>query len=156
MIYKLLLYCLLMSININSTKAYCWQAGWNPSFNGPPTITQVDSTTVRISWKDVIQNKECADGFLVKYSKGSHLGRPYKLSAIQSAKTDALEINEIEPEVEYAYQVIAREDKGRQGVDYNRGPTITFRTRHTFTPEKGNINAKEQVNNMKLIIIFNF
>jgi hypothetical protein len=63
------------------------------------------------------------------------------MSDIVAPESDALELNLIEPGVEYAYQVIAREDKGIVlGVDYNRSPTITFRTQHRFTPKKGNDN----------------
>ena len=40
---------------------YCWQAGWNPSFAGPPTVRQISVDRVRVSWEGAIKNRECAD-----------------------------------------------------------------------------------------------
>ena len=34
---------------------------------GPPTVHQVKIDKVRVSWKDIVKNRECADQFLVKY-----------------------------------------------------------------------------------------
>ena len=45
------------------TKAssYCWQIGWNPTFKGPPTISQLNMTSILISWKGMVDMIECAD-----------------------------------------------------------------------------------------------
>ena len=45
------------------TKAssYCWQIGWNPTFKGPPTISQLNLTSILISWKGMVDMIECAD-----------------------------------------------------------------------------------------------
>ena len=40
---------------------YCWQAGWNPGFEGPPTVRQISLDRVRVSWEGAIKNRECAD-----------------------------------------------------------------------------------------------
>ena len=40
---------------------YCWQAGWNPGFEGPPAVRQVSLDRVRVSWEGTIKNRECAD-----------------------------------------------------------------------------------------------
>ena len=42
-------------------QAYCWQPGWNPSFKGPPVVTQIDMSTVYISWKGLVIMPECTD-----------------------------------------------------------------------------------------------
>jgi len=71
---------------------------------------------------------ECADNILVKHYKGIHTGS-YKISdpPLDTSVTSYI-IYDLTPEQEYTYQVIAREEKGLLGVDYNRGEKTTFTT----------------------------
>ena len=123
---------------------YCWQVGWNPSFTGKPTIIQYAPTSVQISWKNIIKTRECADQFMVKYWE-SHSPKSYKMSKQVANNADAMILTGIKPEVEYAYQVIAREDKGLIGVDYNKSKISKFRSRRKFTPsidiQRQNLNV---------------
>ena len=105
---------------------YCWLPGRNPSFVAGPTITQLNLAKVQVSWKGIVRSKECVDQFLVKYwKKGSPSN--YKQSDLVGTSIDAVVLTGIIPKVEYAYQVIAREDK-LVGIDYNRSPTTKFAT----------------------------
>ena len=61
-------HCLLvLSCCFRLGSSYCWQAGANPYFIDKPTIQQVSLSMVRISWADIVEDRECADQFLVKY-----------------------------------------------------------------------------------------
>ena len=110
-------------LNVNG---YCWLPGRNPSFVAGPTITQINLAKVQVSWKGIVRSKECVDQFLVKYWKD---GQPsnYKQSDLVGTSINAVVLTGIIPKVEYAYQVIAREDK-LVGIDYNRSPTTKFAT----------------------------
>ena len=44
--------------------AYCWEAGKNPGFSGPPIVQQINMNTVRVSWVDLVTQKDCADQFI--------------------------------------------------------------------------------------------
>lgn len=146
---------------------YCWQVGWNPSFTGQPTIIQYAPTSVQISWKNIIKTRECADQFMVKYWE-SHSPKSYKMSKQVANNADAMVLTGIKPEVEYAYQVIAREDKGLMGVDYNKSKISKFRSRRKFAPRidnqepnlnvaisNGEVTRDEIVNNVVVPVIDN-
>ena len=130
-------YYLILCIKIVLINGYCWQAGWNPSFNGPLSIIQYAPTSVQVSWKNIISQRECADQFVVKYWE-SHSPKSYKMSKRVANNADAIILTGIKPEVEYAYQAIAREDKGIFGVDYNKSKIYKFRSRRKFTPRIDN------------------
>ena len=137
MLSKQFIFYFILYIKINLNNGYCWQAGWNPGFNGSPVINQVTATSVRVSWKDIVINRECADQFVVKYWEQGQ-AKSFKMSKLVSTKADAIILTGIKPEVEYTYQAIAREDKGIVGTDYNRAPLVKFRTRRHFTPPEDN------------------
>lgn len=84
----LVAFCLLGLVS--QAQAYCWAAGRNPGFSGPPTIEQVSLQhlfpidrisiqkatlfflqvkidVVRVTWGDVVTQRECADNFVVKF-----------------------------------------------------------------------------------------
>ena len=112
---------ILLSVN-----GYCWLPGRNPSFVAGPTITQINLAKVQVSWKGIVRSKECVDQFLVKYWKKGNPSN-YKQSDLVGTSINAVVLTGIIPKVEYAYQVIAREDK-LVGIDYNRSPTTKFST----------------------------
>ena len=64
---KVLTIFFLVSWGFPETYAYCWQAGRNPTFSGPPEVSQIDLFTVLVEWKNLVSEVECADQFLVKY-----------------------------------------------------------------------------------------
>lgn len=106
---------------------YCWQPGKNPGFNGTPKVEQVDIRTVKVSWKGITTQTECADQFLVKYWESTspldyHLSDPVNNDKFST-------VIRVTPKVKYVFEVIAREDKGAiAGVDYNRAENVEFKT----------------------------
>ena len=114
-------------------EAYCPLIGSNPGFSGPPVVSTISDNVVRISWKDVVTKRECADGFEVKYWK-----RGFPNSFVMSKYLDA-EANFIDltvfPNTNYIFQAIATVDKGILGIDYNRAPLVEFRMSDNPTTE---------------------
>ena len=114
-----------LSLYVSHIAAWCKSIGWNPSFNGPPKITQIKSTSVLISWEHVLQTRECADDFFVKYWK-TRSPQDYKLTDLISTKLSSVILVDINPGAEYEYQVVAREVKSLGRIDYNRSPLTRF------------------------------
>merc|ERR1712117_810904 len=81
--------------------SYCTWAGANPYWTGTPTVEQITLTSVRVSWAGLLERTDCADSLIVRH---------------------------VVPNQMYTYQVIAREEKGLLGVDYNRSPKTVFTT----------------------------
>lgn len=105
---------------------YCVTPGKNPYFTGTPKAEQLGVDRVRITWYDIVGDLECVDHFLVKYWLKTDPNN-YKVTGAVDAGTFEMEIPAI-PNVYYHYQVVAREDKGSWGVDWNRSNTIEFKT----------------------------
>ena len=116
---------LLLFLYVTHITAWCTSIGWNPSFNGPPKITQIKSTSVLVSWEHIIETRECADDFFVKYWK-TRSPQDYKLTSLISTKLSSIILIDISPGVEYVYQVVAREVKSLGRIDYNRSPVTRF------------------------------
>lgn len=70
---------LILSSAVRLSHGYCWQAGANPYFIDKPTIQQVSLSKVRISWEGIVEERECADQFLVKYWQ-NNMPQGFKLS----------------------------------------------------------------------------
>ena len=130
--------CLLGYISLGS--AYCWQIGWNPSFTGAPNVVQVDTTVVQVSWGNIIETRECADQFVVKYWKS---GRPndYIMTDLISVDLDSALVTGIKPGIKYNFQVIAREDKSLGRIEYNYSPTTIFLGKYVPKKEKKTISS---------------
>lgn len=125
--------CLLIQLLLltKETIAYCWGAGQNPSFTGPPRLSQVDLFTVRVSWKGIVKRKQCADDFVVKYWIRAF---PNQYNVTDLVKGDFTDIKVI-PKIHYSFQAVAREDKGMVGgVDYNKSPIVDFKTTTSVSP----------------------
>jgi len=118
---------LLLAAVLASCHGYCKSLGWNPSFNGPPTVEQLTLTSVRVSWAGKLEQAECADNIIVKHYKGIN-SNDYYLSEPLPTEVTSYVVLDLTPNLEYTYQVIAREEKGLWGVDYNRGEKTTFTT----------------------------
>ena len=111
------------------SQAYCWQSGWNPSFTGPPGVSEIQPNVVRVSWAGIVTRKNCSDSFLVKYWKQNQPS-DYKLSNQVDSNANFLVIR-VEPNTSYTIQAIAREDKGILGIDYNKSPIVKFTSGRT-------------------------
>jgi len=107
--------------------SYCFGAGYNPWFTGPPLVQQLTLTSVRVSWHGLLQQAGCADNLLVKHYRGIDSSN-YKMSEPLLASVTSYVVHDLVPNAQYTYQVIAREEKGILGVDYNRGEKTTFTT----------------------------
>jgi len=145
---------LLVSIGIApvaKVEAYCFGAGKNPSFTGPPKVEQIDLRTVKVSWSGLVQQAECADQFLVKYWEKAQ--GPNKFKTTELLKTDKFSIDiEVTPRVLYRFQAVAREDKGAiLGIDWNRSPERDFKTsQHNKEVEPTSSAATEDDDNYQL------
>jgi len=119
--------CLLLYTCISSSEAFCWQIGHNPSFNAAPIVEQVTLSKVRVSWKGIVNQRNCVDQFLVKYWQTS-MPQGYETTELVSSDVNFVEVV-VSPKVPYNFQAVAREDKGPiRGVDWNKSPIVKFRT----------------------------
>jgi len=140
-------FVLLTILHIQPTSAYCWQVGWNPGFTNEPKVYQISLTKVRVSWKGAVNQRKCADSFLVKYWRES---RPsdYQMTKQVNALSNYIDV-EVKPKIRYVFQVVAREDKGWfLGVDYNRSKRVKFSTsvnREQPLPNPSNLNPDVSV-----------
>ena len=88
---------------------------------------QVNLTTVRVSWKNVVKNRECTDQFLVKYWPRD---RPSEYEATDMVRNteNSSDVN-VTPEIAYKFQAVAREDKGLiGGIIWNKSPIVEYMT----------------------------
>ena len=69
MVYRSMFLLLVASFLLRDVYSYCWQVGWNPGFRSGPSIQQITLAKVRVSWAGIVENRECADQFVVKYWK---------------------------------------------------------------------------------------
>ena len=129
-----------LSWYISPGNAYCWQIGWNPSFKGAPKVVQVDTTVVQVSWGHIIETRECADQFVVKYWK-SRRPNDYTMTDLISVDLNSVLVTGIEPGVKYTFQVIAREDKPLSRIEYNYSPTTSFLGKYVPKKEKKIISS---------------
>ena len=104
------LFVLVLHIMTRHCNAYCWQIGWNPSFESNPKVEQISKTKVRVSWDGIVDKIKCADSFLVKYWRKSSPS-DYKMTIPVPTDVSHEDI-EVTPDANYLIQVIAREDKG--------------------------------------------
>jgi len=111
-----------------SSLSYCFWAGQNPSWKGPPKVEQLTLTSVRVSWAGLLESQECADSIIVKHYKGDFTS-DFFMSDPLDVGTNSYIVRDIVPLQPYTYQVIAREEKGFRGVDYNRSEKKKFTTK---------------------------
>jgi len=125
-------FCLVVGLLtlVNHCHAYCSTPGANPWWKGPPNVEQVSLTSVRVSWDQLLMRPDCADSMLVKHFKGTY-SSDFKMTEPMEVAANTYIVMDLVPMVDYTFQVIAREEKGILGVDYNRSPKTVFRTRST-------------------------
>ena len=109
---------------------HCWGIGANPGFSNGPKISQLTPSSVTVSWEKVVTRPDCSDHFLVKYWK-TNVPKDVKFSRPIGNQIHHLDL-EVDPEVEYTFQVIAREIKKVFGMtwdtDDNHSRVTKFRT----------------------------
>jgi hypothetical protein len=115
---------LLLALAPLACQGYCWQAGWNPVFTGPPIVEQVGGnrvhthialmlyvqltlTSARVSWAGLLKYGECADNVLVKHYKGQDTSN-YKISDPLPVTVTTYIVHDLSPNQEYTYQVNCR------------------------------------------------
>jgi len=114
------------------TASYCAWAGSNPYWVGAPMVEQVTLTSVRVSWHGLLKREDCADSMIVKSYRGTNTA-DYQMSDPMSVSTNSFIVKNLTPNQMYTYQVIAREEKGLLGVDYNRSPKTVFTTKKSHS-----------------------
>lgn len=123
-LFGLLIY---ISCLVFESAGYCWQAGYNPGFTGPPKLEQVSIDTVRVSWDGIVKHRDCADQFLVKFWPRSS-PQQYATSDLVPPNVDFIDLK-VTPKISYQFQAVAREDKGLiGGIDWNKSPVTDFKT----------------------------
>jgi len=90
-------------------------------------VEQLTLTSVRVSWHGLLEQGDCADNILVKHYRGIDSNN-YEISDPLVTSVTSYIVHDLTPNQEYTYQVIAREEKGIFGVDYNRGDKTVFTT----------------------------
>jgi len=114
-------------IQIPGVGGYCSGVGANPGFSSYPNVQQVSMTSVLVSWHNLVTRIDCADQFIVKswmYSSPSD----YKISDLLPTSMFSYVVEDLMPGIEYVFQVVAREDKGVMGKDWNKSPRARFAT----------------------------
>jgi len=119
------------------TASYCAWAGSNPYWVGAPMVEQVTLTSVRVSWHGLLKREDCADSMIVKSYRGTNTA-DYQMSDPMSVSTNSFIVKNLTPNQMYTYQVIAREEKGLLGVDYNRSPKTVFTTKKSHSQVQRN------------------
>lgn len=120
-------FALLSTTLVLGANGYCWQVGYNPGFTGPPKVEQISIDEVRVSWEDIVTNRECTDQFLVKYWPRTS-PQAYETSDLVPPETSYMQVK-VTPKVTYQFQAVAREDKGLVGgIDWNKSPIVNFKT----------------------------
>ena len=122
MIHQTILVCLLWPSLVYS---YCTWEGANPYWSGSPQVEQLSPSSVFVSWDGILQREDCADSMLVKYYPGRNTN-DYTMTAPLSVSTTSFVAENLVLGVSYTFQVIAREEKGLLGNDYNRSPEVIF------------------------------
>jgi len=114
-------------------EAYCSIVGPDPGFSSAPRLEQVSLTSVRVSWHNIVTKIECADQFIVK-SWNARNPNDYIMSNLLPLSQFTYVVTDLVPNQDYVFQVVAREDKGILGKDWNKSPQAMYRTgRHNPT-----------------------
>jgi len=96
-------------------------------WNGAPEVEQINLTTVRVSWLEVLKNKNCADKIFVKYWIENR-GNDYDQSDRFSPETVNNCTIKIEKGQFYIFQIIAKKGSYNQFKNPNK---TKFKTRRS-------------------------
>ena len=126
------IFLLLMCAIPRLVWGHCYGIGNNPGFSDSPIIKQLTAWSVRVSWKEIVTQRECSDHFLIKYWKTEE-PQNVMVSKIVDSHINHLDL-EVDPETEYTFKVVAREVKTLFGIqwdtDDNHSEPEVFRTQY--------------------------
>ena len=127
--------CALICVLPSLITGHCYGIGKNPGFSDKPIIKQLSPWSVRVSWDEIVTQRECSDHFLVKYWKTNE-PQDIIVSNVVDSHTNHLDLD-VKPETDYTFKVVAREIKKLFGIqwdtDDNHSDPEIFRTAY----EKG-------------------
>jgi hypothetical protein len=101
----------------NSVYGHCYTIGANPGFSDVPSVTQLTPWLVRVSWKEVVTQRECSDHFLVKYWRTDD-PQNVMISKLVGQQVSYLDL-EVAPNAQYAFKVVARDIKKLFGIQWD-------------------------------------
>ena len=124
-------YVLILVNLLQPSNGHCWQEGENPLMSAPPKVTQSTATSVKVSWANIVNRRECAaDYFIVRYWKSSS-PKNYLESALHFTNADYIILEGIVPGVSYTYEVKAVQRKG--GIIYTDvSAQVTFSGKNAY------------------------
>ena len=96
-------FLLILIVGASHVWGYCWQAGQNPGWAGPPKVSQRSMDTVRVNWAGMVTKRECTDNFVVKYWPISSPAN-YHITELVDPSINFVDIK-ITPKIDYNYQV---------------------------------------------------
>ena len=126
------IFLLLLCVLPRLAWGHCYGIGKNPGFSDSPIINQLTPGSVRVSWEEIVTQRECSDHFLIKYWKTEE-PQNVMVSKIVGPHINHLDL-EVDPESEYTFKVVAREVKKLFGIqwdtDDNHSEPEVFRTQY--------------------------
>lgn len=124
----LLLVALLAAGRVTPGEAFCWEPGTSP-FTGPPKVVRFGSvdedginlTKARVDWASTFteNSPSCqqVDFLVMTYPKNNPSAYTLSDFTPKGKRTASMVLDQ--PEGDFVFQVVAREDKGpRHGIDY--------------------------------------
>ena len=75
-----------------------------PNFKDVPKVEQIDTTSVKVSWRDTVTNLECGENFMVKTMNAENI-EEYKLSFQLPISQFSYIVNHLESNKAYKFQV---------------------------------------------------
>ena len=75
-----------------------------PNFKDVPKVEQIDTTSVKVSWRDTVTNLECGENFIVKTMNAVNI-QEYKLSIHLPISQFSYIVNDLDSNKAYKFQV---------------------------------------------------
>ena len=106
--------------------ACCWSR--NPDFESSPTITELSSLLIRVSWLDILDDIDCVDHYYIHYWKtnGEKRNNEERIHESINNSNFFVDINLVD-NTNYTLQINAFED-GSGGCGDNWSREVYFRT----------------------------
>ena len=134
--YSSLILLVLLCVSPNSIHGFCIRLWKNPRFSNRPQVNQITPSVVRVSWEKVVTHRECVDRFLVRYWETS---KPKDVLFTQTVGQEVKFFDfKVLPNVEYAFQVIAREIKSMLGYQFDTDDHLSSVTLYRTSYDPGN------------------
>ena len=111
---------------VSRVTCYCETTDHKPTFTGPPLVDQSGNNRALVTWTGLVTSAHCADDFVVKMWPSGQ-SRDSRLSDSIRSDIFQYEVTGVTSGTDWVIQVIARENKGIIGMDWNKSPTTLFR-----------------------------